>query len=105
MTDLKGALTQALAAAFAAEGLDGAAYGRVAPSDRPDLPAQLRPGHNLAAVRHHRGGDEARVGEWPGALQDHALALEHVGALAELDAARHLDRPRGLRRRGGGKNK
>ncbi|MEO6339266.1 MAG: arginine--tRNA ligase [Caulobacteraceae bacterium] len=50
MTDLKGALTQALAAAFAAEGLDGAAYGRVAPSDRPDL-ADFQGNGALAAAK------------------------------------------------------
>ena len=36
MTDLKGRLGEAAAAAFAQDGLDRA-LGRVAPSDRPDL--------------------------------------------------------------------
>jgi arginyl-tRNA synthetase len=52
MSDLKGALAEALAAAFADEGLD-AAYGRVTPSDRPDL-ADFQCNGALAAAKAAR---------------------------------------------------
>ena len=52
MTDLKGALAEALASAFAAEGLD-AALGRVTPSDRPDL-ADFQCNGALAAAKAAR---------------------------------------------------
>ena len=49
MSDLKAALARALASAFADEGLD-AAYGRVTPSDRPDL-ADFQCNGALAAAK------------------------------------------------------
>ena len=49
MTDLKGRLGEAAAAAFAEEGLDGA-LGRVTPSDRPDL-ADFQCNGALAAAK------------------------------------------------------
>ncbi len=52
MTDLKGALSEAAAAAFAAEGLDQT-YGRVTASDRPDL-ADFQCNGALAAAKAAR---------------------------------------------------
>ncbi|HEY0053708.1 MAG TPA: arginine--tRNA ligase, partial [Caulobacteraceae bacterium] len=53
MTDLKAGLSEAVRAAFAAEGVDeaqAAAFGRVAPSDRPDL-ADFQSNGALAAAK------------------------------------------------------
>jgi len=64
MSDFPSALGQAAAAAFAAEGLDGA-YGRVTVSDRPDL-ADFQCNGALAAARAARANPReiaARVAE------------------------------------------
>ena len=65
MTDLRAALGEAAAAAFSAEGLDGAAYGRVTASDRPDL-ADFQCNGALAAAKAAKANPReiaGRVGE------------------------------------------
>src|SRR5687767_4613698 len=60
MTDLRGALAEVLASAFAAEGLD-AAYGRVTASDRPDL-ADFQCNGALAAAKAARANPREIAG-------------------------------------------
>jgi arginyl-tRNA synthetase len=60
MSDLKGALAEALASAFAAEGL-GAEYGRVVVSDRPDL-ADFQCNGALAAAKAARANPREIAG-------------------------------------------
>jgi arginyl-tRNA synthetase len=60
MTDLKGALSQALGEAFAAEGLDPA-FGRVTVSDRPDL-ADFQCNGALAAAKAARANPREIAG-------------------------------------------
>ena len=50
MSDLKTVLSEAVAAAFAAEGVDPA-LARVTPSDRPDLAEALRPSGRTGYAR------------------------------------------------------
>ena len=60
MTDLKGRLGEAAAAAFAEEGLDGA-LGRVTPSDRPDL-ADFQCNGALAAAKQAKANPREIAG-------------------------------------------
>ena len=77
MADLKDRLGQAVAAAFEAEGLDGA-LGRVGPSDRPDL-ADFQSNGALAAAKAARANPRELATRVAGRLEgDTAIASVEV---------------------------
>ena len=77
MSDLKGRLAGAVAAAFVAEGLD-AAHARVSASDRPDL-ADFQSNGALAAARAQRANPRELAGRIAARLEgDPALASVEV---------------------------
>ena len=78
MTDLKGRLGEAAAAAFAEEGLD-AGLGRVAPSDRPDL-ADFQCNGALAAAKQAKANPREIAGRI-------AERLKHEPAIASVEIA------------------
>ncbi|RZJ85686.1 MAG: hypothetical protein EON88_26065 [Brevundimonas sp.] len=90
MADLKTVLSEAVAAAFAAEGVD-AALARVTPSDRPDL-ADFQSNGALAAAKAPFDWKSARSGRSDGVTRARAASTPSAAKAAATASLRTVFR-------------